>query len=342
MNIKFYQVFLVIYTILNIATFVLYGIDKKRAREEKWRIPEAVLLKSAFYGGAFGAGIGMLFFHHKTRKKEFQVKVPLFICLHIFLIIFCTWSNNHLVVTKYDLGKDSGVAGDFRIVQVSDLHNTYLWWQKGYVADMVAEQKPDMIVITGDMIDSRTTDKKTSIDTAKRLTSIADTYYVTGNHEERFSDEYLEEFFAELKEAGVRVLEDEYILVGEGDEEFALIGIRDKSLERMELPLKELIREAQKEAGSDIPTVVLSHEPQLIKTYAEADADLVLTGHAHGGQIRLPIIGGLVAPDQGLFPKYTSGLYTSGNTKMIVSRGVGNSAAPIRVFNDPEIVVVDL
>lgn len=88
--------------------------------------------------------------------------------------------------------------------------------------------------------------------------------------------------------------------------------------------------------------IVLAHEPQYLQEYADAGADLVLSGHAHGGQFRLPFIGGLVAPDQGFLPKYTSGDYTIADTDMIVSRGLGNSIIPVRLFNYPEIVCVEL
>jgi len=87
---------------------------------------------------------------------------------------------------------------------------------------------------------------------------------------------------------------------------------------------------------------LLAHEPQYLEHYAQANVDLVLSGHAHGGQFRIPFVGGVVAPDQGIFPEYTSGSHTSGETTMIISRGLGNSIIPVRIFNRPEIVVVDL
>ena len=88
--------------------------------------------------------------------------------------------------------------------------------------------------------------------------------------------------------------------------------------------------------------ILLSHRPELFETYAACGVDLVLSGHAHGGQFRLPFIGGLIAPNQGLFPKYDAGLFTDGNTNMIVSRGIGNSIIPIRFNNRPEIVLLEL
>lgn len=389
MPFKFYYLVTGVLLILNVTAFVLFGLDKKKAKEEKWRIPEAVLLRVAFFGGALGALIGMKVFHHKTKKKPFPVAVPLFLALHLILIVFFTWSNNHLVVTNYDLHKELGTDGSLRIVQVSDLHGAYLWWQPDYVAKKVEAQKPDIIVLTGDLIDSRKPDRNTALHTAELLAKIADTYYISGNHEERFSEKKFDGLMEDLQKAGVTVLEDETVFLGEngrlvagiqknaenegiqavteaGRIRYALIGLRDKSLEpekslkkekspkqnnspvqnksseQKEFPLNNLVSEAKKEAGSEVTTVVLAHEPQYFEDYASSGADLVLTGHAHGGQIRIPGIGGLVAPDQGIFPKYTAGIHENGSTRMIVSRGIGNSAVPLRIFNDPEIVVVDL
>ena len=88
--------------------------------------------------------------------------------------------------------------------------------------------------------------------------------------------------------------------------------------------------------------ILLSHRPELFESYVSCNIDLVLSGHAHGGQFRLPFIGGLIAPDQGIFPKYDAGLFTNGSTNMIVSRGLGNSIIPIRFNNRPEVIVIEL
>jgi predicted MPP superfamily phosphohydrolase len=89
-------------------------------------------------------------------------------------------------------------------------------------------------------------------------------------------------------------------------------------------------------------TLLLSHRPEMFDTYVEKDVDLVFSGHAHGGQFRIPFVGGVFAPNQGLFPKYDSGIYSEGNTTMVVSRGIGNSAFPFRINNRPEVILVEL
>jgi hypothetical protein len=149
------------------------------------------------------------------------------------------------------------------------------------------------------------------------------------------------------KEAGVIVLEDEAIPLERNGETITLLGLADPDFTVKgdmfgEVPamvstkLKNLIGD---ESGY---TILLSHRPELLETYVNCGIDLVFAGHAHGGQFRLPFIGGLVAPNQGLFPKYDAGLYTDGGTSMVVSRGIGNSIIPLRFNNRPEIVLVEL
>jgi len=173
---------------------------------------------------------------------------------------------------------------------------------------------------------------------------IAPVYYVTGNHEARISE------YGKLKTAleitGVTVLENERTVLEKDGDTITLLGIDDPSFTADYLTgdsaavvkntLDDLVTEG---VGY---TVLLSHRPELFDVYAESGVNLVFSGHAHGGQIRLPFIGGLAAPNQGLFPKYDAGLFTEGDTNMVVSRGLGNSLFPFRVNNRPEIVVVQL
>ena len=149
-----------------------------------------------------------------------------------------------------------------------------------------------------------------------------------------------------MEAAGVIVLEDVRIEISLEGEAITLIGINDPSYQTdylfgdsetvMNTKLEELHTE-----NSEF-TVLLSHRPELFDTYVDQDIDLVLSGHAHGGQFRLPFIGGLVAPNQGLFPEYDAGIYTEDNTNMLVSRGVGNSIFPFRINNRPEVILIEL
>ncbi|MBQ8413217.1 MAG: metallophosphoesterase, partial [Lachnospiraceae bacterium] len=158
----------------------------------------------------------------------------------------------------------------------------------------------------------------------------------TGNHEYWISKAELEEMVLSLEEMGIICLEDECVSLKQRDANINLIGLDDKSL------ADETLKNMMLDIGTEDFNILLAHEPQYIDDYARNGVDLVLSGHAHGGQVRLPFVGGMYAPDQGFMPSYTEGEYTVGNTTMIVSRGIGNSVIPLRVFNLPEIVVIKL
>ena len=169
----------------------------------------------------------------------------------------------------------------------------------------------------------------------KEAVKIAPVYYVTGNHEYWLDPSENEQMMQGILAAGAYDLDDEAVCIEKGDSSFMLIGLDDQHLS--DETLKNLLQEQKNELS-----IVLAHEPQYLQNYANAGADLVLTGHAHGGQIRLPFVGGIVAPDQGFLPEYTSGKYNRADTEMIVSRGLGNSIIPVRLFNYPEVVCVEL
>ena len=277
----------------------------------------------------------------KRRKK---IIIILFI-LCAFLVGWIAWGNTALMVNELTIKNDkipSGFSG-FRIAQISDLHNAEFGEDNEKLLSMLETCVPDIILITGDLVDSRRTDIDIGIAFAEKVAMIAPTYYVTGNHEARI-DEY-EELITGLEQAGVHVLQNESVLLEQSGETIAIAGIEDPSFTTdylfgdSETVTKDILSELLDE---NIYTVLLAHRPELFDTYVDCEADLVFSGHAHGGQFRLPIIGGVVAPNQGLFPKYDAGLYSEESTDMVVSRGVGNSLLPFRINNRPEIVVVEL
>ena len=184
---------------------------------------------------------------------------------------------------------------------------------------------------------------RTAIRFVSQLVSIAPVYYVNGNHEAKSAEHA--RLRTELETLGVRMLENQAEMFDRGDASLQIIGVNDPrmahepSVSDAEIMKKELISAGvQPEAFS----LLLSHRPELLDVYAEAGVSLALTGHAHGGQIRLPFVGGLLAPHQGWFPRFADGLHRQGETAMIVSRGVGNSLFPIRVHNRPELLLIFL
>jgi predicted MPP superfamily phosphohydrolase len=224
-----------------------------------------------------------------------------------------------------------------RILHISDVHGKEFGKGNERLLTKAEELHPDLIAVTGDLID-REEQLALVPSLMEGLSEIAPTYYVTGNHEARAAQ--TPALLRALEEAGVTVLNDAWQTLSRGGETIRIAGLRD--------PAYRGGRQAATEAAlryvleGDAYTILLSHRPELLALYTAHGADLVLTGHAHGGQVRLPWLGGLVAPDQGLFPRYTEGVYRQEQTAMVVSRGLGNSVIPIRVNNPPELVIVTL
>ena len=264
----------------------------------------------------------------------------------VLLIVWIAWGNSALELNSYRIASNS-LPKEFeglRIAQVSDLHNAEMGKDNEKLISMLKDAAPDIIVITGDMIDSRNTKVDVALDFAEQAVKIAPCYYVTGNHEARV-DEY-SDLKDGLLELGVIVLEDARAEIELSDKIITLIGVDDPSFQTDylfgddETIMKSKLNELTSE--DDGYTVLLSHRPELFDTYVESGVDLVFSGHAHGGQFRIPFVGGVVAPNQGVFPKYDAGIYSEGDTNMVVSRGVGNSIIPFRINNRPEVILIEL
>ena len=279
--------------------------------------------------------------HILTKKKTICILSGIL----LILIVWTAWGNIALELNTYTMssrGLPDAFDG-YRIAQVSDLHNAEFGDRNQSLLEMLREAEPDMIAITGDLIDSRKTNIAVALAFAEEAVKFAPCYYVSGNHEARVSE--YQDLKTGLEAAGVTVLDDAQVKIEVSGESITVIGVNDPSFHAdyltsdaavMDRKLSELSSE---DAGF---TILLSHRPELFDTYVAHDMDLILTGHAHGGQFRLPLIGGLIAPNQGLFPKYDDGLYSEGNTNMIVSRGLGNSIIPFRFNNRPEVVLIEL
>lgn len=283
----------------------------------------------------------------KRLSKKALISVCTLIAVLLVLIIWTIWGNTALMVSTVTVSSNRIPAAfnGFRIAQVSDLHNAVFGENNAELLQILSECKPNIIVVTGDLVDAEHTDIDVALDFAKEAAQIAGTYYVTGNHEGSLSQ--YDELKTGLESMGVVVLEDASMQLEYNGEKVTLIGLSDPSFTlkgnmlgevptMVDTKLRGLI------GDKDDYTILLSHRPELFETYVNCGVDLVLSGHAHGGQFRLPFIGGLVAPNQGLFPKYDAGLYTKGDTNMIVCRGLGNSIIPIRFNNRPEIVLLEL
>ncbi len=317
----------------------------------------------------------------------------------IFAVAFCVgrfvrWNNKAVETTQYDFcsPKIPDSFDGFRIAQVSDVQSQWFGKDQQDIINSVRDIDPDIIVITGDLVDRNHTDFSCAIRTVERLLEIAPVYYINGNHELSLPKNSINSMYRRMKDMGVRMCRNRFWAVERGDERLMIAGVAQESVRRayvmgrrfaknkypeedakkyarIEKRLKkELTGKNRKEIfkivrddvlakrlkgvwkqGRGYPkddiedfVIMLTHCPQYIRAYAEVKPDLILTGHAHGGQFRLPNGQGVLAPGQGFFPEYTCGLYKMGDSTMLVSRGLGNSTFPLRLNNRPEVVALTL
>ncbi|MBH5319941.1 metallophosphoesterase [Paenibacillus sp. GSMTC-2017] len=277
-------------------------------------------------------------------KRWFFIYIPATI---IAIIVFLHYENNAIGVTNFKLNTSKLPVGaeNYRIVQLSDLQSKLFGKNQRPLLKKVEKLNPDIIVVTGDLVDGNHYDEAASLMMMVGVAEIAPVYFIVGNHESYIPN--YPELEKKLIDAGVIVLRNthEEIAVGEGV--IRLVGVddpifnkkEDGDVDKIEAHLDEAIE------GMSHPeayTILLSHRPELFDVYADYRMDLSLTGHAHGGQIRIPFVGGMFSPEQGWWPEYSEGIHKQGDSSMIISRGLGNSVFSQRLFNRPEIVVVDL
>ena len=277
----------------------------------------------------------------KVVKRALCVMLTLFVAFSIVTV----WGNITLSIEKFNIKTEKlDIVNGFKIAHISDYHNTHSIFLNDAVLSSLKEEKPDVIVLTGDLVDCRKTDIEKGIDFVSKIIEIAPVYYVTGNHECNVSIDNQSAFdnmITDLESFGVKVLRgesSEIILPNKG--KINVFGIDDPyfhcgSATEIKYSTNSLCSFLDVDKSEF--NILLAHHPEQIDIYSSYNFDLVYSGHAHGGQGRLFGVG-LIAPDQGLFPKYTSGIYEENETTLVVSRGIGNSIAPVRIFDRPHLI----
>lgn len=283
----------------------------------------------------------------ETRKK---ILIVALVVVALALVAWIAWDNARIVVTTIELESEQlpGSFDGYRIAHVSDLHNDEFGENNEQLLTLIKEVNPDMIAITGDLLDSRRTSVEKALNFVQQAVEIAPCYYVTGNHESRIDEEY-GQLEKAMIEAGVIVLRNDKVTLQNDGAAINVVGIDDPRfvlstdrLAKMESVIGDELTGLLKDVPESQYTLLLSHRPELFDLYCEHNVDLVLSGHVHGGQFRIPGVGGIIGPGQGLLPDYDAGLYSNGNTDMVLSRGLGQSIVPFRINNPPELVVVTL
>ncbi|MEY8292873.1 metallophosphoesterase [Carnobacteriaceae bacterium 52-44] len=278
----------------------------------------------------------------KTLRKNKKIIISMI--GFISFLLWMIWGNVTIDVSHFSIADETFPEefDQFKIAHISDLHSKN--WGATLV-DLIQKEEPDIIAITGDLIDSNNQDVNIALEFVNQIREFAPIYFVSGNHE-AWSDLYFE-LEEKLTELGVTILDNDRVVLTKGDEQILLAGLKDPAFYSESNLLSEqnnIVESNLQELINDFEgfKLLLSHRPELFDMYVQNEIDLVLSGHAHGGQIRIPLIGGLVAPNQGFFPTYSAGRYIENNTNMIVSRGLGNSILPVRVNNRPELVIITL
>ncbi len=277
----------------------------------------------------------------KIIKRALGVMLTLFVAFSIVTV----WGNITLSVEKIDIETEKiNIQNGYKIAHISDYHNTKNSFLNEAVLSSLKKEKPDIIVLTGDLVDCRKTDIKKGIDFVSEIIEIAPVYYVTGNHECNISignQSAFDNMISDLKTLGATVLRNEQTQIKlSNGEKLNIFGIDDPYFH---CEYASQVKSATDSLCSSLDiekkdfNILLAHHPEQLDIYSQYGFDLVYSGHAHGGQGRLFGIG-LIAPDQGFFPKYTSGVYEENETNLIVSRGIGNSIAPIRFFDRPHLI----
>ena len=257
----------------------------------------------------------------------------------IIIIISIIYSHINIDITKYEI-KNKKIDKDLTIIFLSDLHNRNITKK---IVDIIKNIKVDIILFGGDMINDNNSENKNFLKLYNKLKNNT-IYYTFGNHEERLEDIERKEYLKKLSKTNINLLNNSKINISKN---ITILGLDSELLRYMKFGRKGLDKEYITNKLGTINTdkynILLAHNPLEFNSYVDYNADLVLSGHIHGGLIRIPFIKGLLSPDISFFPKYDSGEYNSKNTKMIVSRGLGYSKRiPFRVFNPAEVVIINL
>jgi len=256
--------------------------------------------------------------------------------------------NNLIAVSKYKIKSDKipKEFNKFKIVHLSDFHSYGFGKDNFKLLEKINDENPNIIVMTGDMVNKYDRNFEKFLNLAKALSKKYDIYYIVGNHEIRLRNDDLVFIIQKLKKFGIKVLSDEKITIMRKKDSINIYGI-DIPLSYYKVinkpsNVEEVISGVLNKCNEKDYNILLAHNPLYFEEYSKQNVDLILSGHVHGGMIRLPFIGAILSPERKFFPKYSSGVYEINNKKLVVSRGLGHSRPGIRLFNRREIVSITL
>lgn len=280
---------------------------------------------------------------HSRKKRPLGRRILIVLLLVIFCAGFFRWSNHSLQVERFTFTSPRLPQGfdGCTIVELSDLHGAVFGENNADLVNAVRDQSPDYIFLTGDLLDRfRETPHSYAVDLGAALAAIAPTFFVTGNHEWALPD--VPELKHALEDVGVTVLDNRFVTLERGSDQILLAGIDDPNGYADQKTPEELAEEVRAVWGDGFWILLAHRNDRFLRQYSLLGADLVVSGHGHGGMIRLPFTDGLISTDRTLFPSYTAGFYTENGSTAFVSRGLGNSGPSFRLFNRPQVAVLTL
>jgi predicted MPP superfamily phosphohydrolase len=274
--------------------------------------------------------------------------------LTALLLITVIISNKYLTVTNYEIESDNLPPNfnGYKIALISDLHNSEFGKNNKTLLRKLEKENPDTVLLAGDMVSTSDTDYSVFFDLAENLAKSYDTYYITGNHEQAIGERELNLFCQNIESKGITVLDNQMVTLQKKEQKLNLYGMwfnlrfyADRSPNSAAENQYYFDTHTMNEVlGKETEgfNILLTHSPIYFETYSKWGADLVLSGHMHGGMIRLPFWGGIYSPEKTFFPTYDAGVFEKEGSKMVVSRGMGNGDLGFRFLNCPELVIVNL
>ncbi len=285
----------------------------------------------------------------KQSNKKVLVHIS-FIIIFTLLGIRIYIDNETIGITKSEVYSDEipDAFNNYKILQLSDLHSKEFGENNANLILKINEADPDIIVMTGDMVNAKDTDYTIFYNLVESIFQSYKMFFITGNHEQDIPNEKRKELFDYLEKHDVIVLNNEMVQLTKGNDIINLYGLwynskyyfsdgTNESILKEEI-ISKLIGEADKSEYN----ILLTHNPKHFEEYSKWGADLVFSGHVHGGMVRLPVVGALFSPERTFFPEYSEGIYEYENAKMVVSRGAGIGTKGFRLFNKPEINLITL
>ena len=280
---------------------------------------------------------------HPRKRRPWGRRILILLLLALLCAGFFRWSNHSLQVERFTFSSPRLPEGfdGCTVVVLADLHGAVFGEDNQRLLETVSNQAPDVILLAGDLLDRfRETPHSYAVDLGQRLAAIAPTYFVTGNHEWALPD--VPALKEALTEAGVTVLDNRFVTLERGGDQILLAGVDDPNGYADQKTPEELAEEVHAAWGDGF-WLLLAHRNNLFAPrYSRLGADLVISGHGHGGMIRLPFTDGLISVERTLFPSYTAGFYEENGSTAFISRGLGNSGPSFRLFNRPEVAVLTL